>query len=79
VPSPDKYAKQRVEIVRLLAEERKRRGISKYQIEQRAGVSQQMVGYVERGSKNPSLETALRIAGGIGVDLGKIIEKTKDL
>jgi transcriptional regulator with XRE-family HTH domain len=76
VSSPDQYAKHRSAIIQFLAEERKKRGISKYQIEQRAGISQQMVGYVESAAKNPSLETMLRIAGGIGVNLGDVIKKT---
>ena len=61
----------------MLAAERKRRGLTKYRVEQRCGVSQQMVGYIERGLRKPSLEIALRLADGIGVDLAKIITKTR--
>ena len=64
-------------IIRLLREERKRRKLSKYVVEQRAGVSQQMVGYVERGLRKPSLETALRMAEGVGVDLADIIKQAR--
>ena len=64
-------------IVRLLREERKRQGLSKYTVEQRSGLSQQMVGYVERGLRRPSLETALRLAEGLGVDLAEIITKAR--
>jgi transcriptional regulator with XRE-family HTH domain len=32
-----------------------------------------MVGYVERGLKKPSLETVLRMAEALDVDLGKLI------
>ncbi len=59
----------------MLAAERKQRGLTKYAVEQRCGLSQQMVGYVERGLRKPSLETALRLADGIGVDLAKIITR----
>jgi transcriptional regulator with XRE-family HTH domain len=69
------YAEWSECIVRLLREERRRQGLSKYAVEQRCGISQQMVGYVERGLRRPSLETALRIADGIGVDLADIIKK----
>ncbi|MBM3836263.1 MAG: helix-turn-helix transcriptional regulator [Verrucomicrobia bacterium] len=61
-------------IVGLLREERAHRGISKYAVEQRTGISQQMVGYVERGLRKPSLETALRMADALEVDLAEIIK-----
>lgn len=65
------------EVVRLLAGERKRLGISKYELEQRSGVSQQMIGYMERGLRNPSLETAVRIAEGLEIDLGKLLRMAR--
>jgi transcriptional regulator with XRE-family HTH domain len=71
------YADYSDRIIRLLAAERKRRGLSKYAVEQRSGISQQMVSYVERGLRKPSLETTLRIADGVGVDLAKIITKAR--
>jgi transcriptional regulator with XRE-family HTH domain len=64
-------------IVRLLRTERERQGLSKYAVEQRSGISQQMVGYVERGMRKPSLETALRMADGLGVDLADIIKEAR--
>ena len=41
------YADLSERIVRLLRDERERRGLSKYAVEQRSGISQQMIGYVE--------------------------------
>ncbi len=69
------YAELSGRIVELLREERERQGLSKYAVEQRSGISQQMVGFVERGLRRPSLETALRMAAGLGVDLADIIKK----
>ncbi len=71
------YAERSEHIVRLLREEQARRKLSKYAVEQRSGISQQMVGYVERGLRKPSLETALRIADGIGIDLEIVIKKAR--
>ena len=65
-------------IVRLLCAERKRQGLSKYAVERRSGLSQQMIGYVERGLRRPSLETALRMADGLGLDLAVIITQARD-
>lgn len=43
----------------------------------RAGLSQQMVSYVEREMRNPTLETLLRITAALEVDLGKLITGAK--
>jgi transcriptional regulator with XRE-family HTH domain len=42
-------------------------------VAERAGLSQQMVSYVERQMRNPTLETLLRIAAAIGVDFATVI------
>jgi transcriptional regulator with XRE-family HTH domain len=64
-------------IVRLLREERARQGMSKYAVEQGAGISQQMVGYVERGLRRQSLETVLKIADVLGLDLADVIRTAR--
>jgi transcriptional regulator with XRE-family HTH domain len=66
-----------VEVVRLLRAERERLGISKYSLAERSGLSEQMIGYVERGLRNPSLETVVRIAAGLEIDLGDIIKRAQ--
>jgi len=66
-----------VRIVQLLHEERERRGLSKYAIAEKSGVSQQMIGYVERGMRSPSLETIVRMAAGLEVDLPAIIKRAQ--
>lgn len=40
---------------------------------ERAGLSQQMVSYVERGMRNPTLETLLRIAAALEVNLADVL------
>jgi len=64
-----------VEIVRLLQKEREAKGLSRYAVAARAGLSEQMIGYVERGLRNPSLETVVRLAAGTGVDLASVIKR----
>ena len=64
-----------VQIVRLLREERERRSLSKYAVALRSGLSEQMIGYVERGLRQPSLETTVRLAAGLEVNLGEIINQ----
>jgi transcriptional regulator with XRE-family HTH domain len=64
-----------VEVARLLRKERERQGISRYAMAAKSGLSEQAIGYVERGLRNPSLETALRMAAGLEVDLGDILKQ----
>lgn len=48
-------------------------------VAERAGVSQQMVSYVERGIRRPTLEMALRIAKAIGVELAEVLVRAEKL
>lgn len=63
--------------VRLLTEERQKRKLSKYAVAERSGLSQQMISYVERGLRNPSFETIMRMADAMEVDLEKIIVRAR--
>lgn len=47
------------------------------QLAKQCGLSQQMISYVERGMRKPTLDTLLRIAGVLEVDLWKLL-KTAD-
>ena len=40
---------------------------------EKAGLSRSMVSYVERGMRNPTLDTLLRIAEALNLDLWKLI------
>ena len=62
-------------VARILRQERERRGLSMNLVAERAGLSQQMVSYVEREMRNPTLETLLRIAAAIGVDLVDVLRR----
>ena len=53
--------------------EREKQGLSMNAVAARAGLSQQMVSYVEREMRNPTLETLLRMANALNIDLAKII------
>ena len=60
-----------------LKAERERRKLSKYFIAQESGLSPQMVGYVERGLRNPTLETVLRMAEAMDVEFEKILKQAR--
>jgi DNA-binding XRE family transcriptional regulator len=61
------------ELYRLLREERERQGLSKYALAAQTGLSQQTIGYMERGRTAPALETVLRITSGLGMDLAELL------
>jgi transcriptional regulator with XRE-family HTH domain len=77
VPKIGHYQAISAEIIRLLREERKQRGLSNYAISQNSGVSESMLSLVDRGLRNPSMELMLRIADGIGADLPTLIKKAQ--
>ena len=63
------------EVVRLLQEARQASGMSKYAMARRSGLSEQMIGYVEKGKRDPSFETIVRMAVALEVDLADLIRK----
>ena len=55
--------------------EREKRRLSMTALAAKAGLSQQMVSYVERGIRNPTLETLLRISEALEIDLAKVLAR----
>lgn len=56
-----------------LRRERERRKLSMNAVAELAGLSQQMVSYVERGLRNPTLDTLLRMTHALDTDLADLI------
>jgi transcriptional regulator with XRE-family HTH domain len=62
-------------VARLFREERLRQNLSMTLLAERAGLSQQSVSYVEREMRIPNLDTMLRIAEVLKIDLGDLIKR----
>lgn len=77
----DKKSQQSIcsNVVKTLRQEREKRGLSMNLVAERAGLSQQMVSYVEREMRNPTLETLLRISAALEIDLWKVMRRAHDL
>lgn len=60
-----------------LRQERKRRGLSNYAVSKRSGVSQSMLSMLDNGLRNPTLETVLKIADAVAVDLPDILRQAQ--
>jgi transcriptional regulator with XRE-family HTH domain len=73
----DKKSQQAVcsRVAKILREERVKRGLSMNLVAERAGLSQQMVSYVEREMRNPTLETLLRISAALEIDFAAVIRQ----
>jgi transcriptional regulator with XRE-family HTH domain len=64
-----------IELVRLLRTERVRQKFSMRRLASKSGLSQSMISYIERGLSNPTLDTLLRIADALDVDLSKLLRR----
>jgi transcriptional regulator with XRE-family HTH domain len=73
----DKKSQQAVcsRVVKILRKEREKRGLSMNLVAERAGLSQQMVSYVEREMRNPTLETLLRISAALEIDFAAVMRQ----
>lgn len=62
-------------VARILREERERQGLSMTALAERSGLSQGMISLFEREHRNPSLETLIRIAHVLQIDLSLVIRR----
>lgn len=69
----DSYRTITANVARHLREERQRQKLSMSRVAEMAGLSQQMVSYVERSMRTPTLETLLRISAALKIDLADVI------
>jgi transcriptional regulator with XRE-family HTH domain len=77
VPKDNARDEISAEVVKLLTEERKRRGISGNALAERAGLSQSLISSLETNPWNPTLDTLLRIGDVLGIDVGEVISKAR--
>jgi len=66
-------------VAQILREERLKQKLSLSCIAEQAGLSYQMISYVEREMRNPTLDTLLRITGVLGIELSQIVARASDL
>ena len=67
-----------INAIRLLRDERQYKGISMTRLAEGAGLSQGMISLVERDLRNPTLDTLLRMAEVLEVDLWRVLRKATD-
>ena len=64
-----------LQVAELLRQERCRQDLSLTAVATKAGLSYQMISYVERGLRVPGLDTLLRITGALGIDLADLLRQ----
>jgi len=62
------------QIIQALREARERQGLSMSKVAERAGLSQQMVSYVERQMRMPTLDTLLRMSEALEINLSELLK-----
>jgi DNA-binding XRE family transcriptional regulator len=67
----------RSHVARLLREERENRGLSLNLLAEKAGLSRQMVSYVEQEKRNPSLDILLRITEVLEIKLEDVLVRAR--
>ena len=65
------------EVARLLREARERKDLSMTRLAAKAGLSLSIISFLERGLRNPTLETLLRVTEVLDIDLSKVLEKAE--
>jgi len=75
----DRARQIRENVACLFRKERARKKLSLSVVGQRAGLSYQMVAFVERGQANPSIESFVRIAHALELDPAKILARAGKL
>lgn len=65
------------EVATILREERERQELSMSTVAERAGLSQQMISYVERGMRIPTLDTLLRMAAALEINLSDVLKRAQ--
>lgn len=69
------HARIHSEVISSLRKRREEIGMSMTQLAQKSGLSLSMISFVERDLRKPTLETLLRIAAALDVELGAMIQR----
>jgi transcriptional regulator with XRE-family HTH domain len=65
-------------VAKALRDTRVRKGMSMSAVAERAGLSQQMVSYVERQMRMPTLDTFLRMSEALAIDPSDVLRKARE-
>ena len=76
----DQTAQICARVMHLLKEQRELRGISGSQLAERSGLNQSAISLLDRGKRKPTLDTLVRIAAVLEIELGNVLlQATQDV
>ena len=64
-------------VARILQAERKKRGLTLAAVASAAGLSRQMIRFVEQETRNPTLDSVLRICDAMDLDIEVLLKRAK--
>ena len=73
MPSMERVKAQCDRVMQILREERDKRGLSGSKLADLCGVHQSTVSLLDRGLRQPSLDTLLRMAEVLEIELGEVL------
>ena len=74
----DKHRERILEAVAdILVEERESKGLSMTVVSERSGLSRAMISFIENKRRNPTLDSLLRIADVLEVDIATVIRRAQ--
>jgi len=65
------------EAVRILVARRKAAEMTVYELSQRCGVTQHAIGYIEKETRRPTLESLAKISQGLGMQLSELFAEAE--
>lgn len=65
-------------VVAVLAKEREKQGISRYELAGRCGLSETALGYIEKYERRPTLYTLKMIAAALDIKVFQLIKEIED-
>ena len=74
--SQPKPAEVVARLARILRDAREQRGLSMSHVAERAGLSQQMISYVERGMRVPTVDSLIRISVALDIDAAEVLAQS---
>jgi transcriptional regulator with XRE-family HTH domain len=66
-------------VAEILQNERAERGLTLAAVAAKAGLSYQMVRFVEKQDRNPTLDTLLRICNAMGIELVDVLKRANKM
>ena len=64
-------------VARILREERLKKKLSLNVLSAKAGLSYQIISYIERELRTPKLDTLLRITSALGIELSDVLRRAE--